>query len=245
MRTPTLTSMLRWLMASSTFSYRGGSVPILIRASAEEVASIHRPLRAAVDELLHDGVVRAAQLVGRAEQTDLASVEHRHPVGDAEDAPEIVGNDDARDAHLVAEFADQPVDAPRAHRIEARRRLVEEDAARLEREGAGDRHALSHAVAELGGIARRILFHPYLFEALARLGEGVLSAQPAVFAERERDVFGAGHGVEEGRVLEDHRALFPDRVHLALAEGGDVLPVQEYLPLVGTEQPDELLDEDT
>jgi hypothetical protein len=45
-------------------------------------------------------------------------------------------------------------------------------------------------------------------------------------------------------VLEDHRALFPDRVHLALAEAGDVLPVQEYLPLVGTEQPDELLDED-
>ena len=51
---------------------------------------------------------------------------------------------------VVGELADQAIDAARADRIEAGRRLVEQHDLGIERERARDRGALAHAVGELG-----------------------------------------------------------------------------------------------
>src|SRR5262245_6932889 len=182
---------------------RGGASPSAVSVaerSSESAApgnknaarrgSLNRALCLAGDELLHDPIRAALKILGTAEQPHHALVEHHDPIGDREDAHEIVGDDDARHAERVAELADKLVDAPCAHRIEARRGLIEEHVPRVERQGAGDGHALAHPVAELGRVAIGEVLHMHLDEAALRLDDGLLLRQALVLAQRERDVLG-------------------------------------------------------
>ena len=153
-------------------------------------------------------------------------------------------DDDTRHSGGVAELADQPVHPPCAHRIEARGRLVEQHVPRVERQGARDRDALSHPVAQLGWESVAVVVHAYLGQPTSRFVQGVLHAEPAMLAQGERDVLDASHRIEERRVLEHHRALLPDRIHAPLVEPGHVFAVEPDLALVRTEEADELFDED-
>ena len=76
------------------------------------------------------------------------------------------------------------------------------------------------------------------------LDEGVPHREALVLAKRERNVLFARQRVEQRRMLEDHRALLPHRVHRLLVLAGDLLAVEPDLPLVRREQPDEVLDQD-
>jgi len=214
MRRPTLTSIER----SFTFAV---------------LSRLHRALGSALDELLDDVVRRALKIGRRAEEPDLPFVEHDDPGGDAENRVEIVRNDDASDAEAVGQLSDQFVDAARADEVEARGRLIEEHVARLQGEGAGDGDALFHAIAELGGITVAKLLHVDLLQAIARGDEGLFRLHPAVLAQRESDVLEAGHGVEQGRMLEDHRALLANGVHGLLVETAHLVAVEHDVAGVG------------
>ncbi len=136
--------------------------------------------------------------------------------------------------------------------VERRHRLVEEEDARLEDEGAGQRHALllaarklrRHAVgeaAELHEIERRL-------DALARLGFG-----HAADAQGIEDVLRHAHMRKEGIALEDdaeiallgrqvgdRHAVQPDDALGRLHEAGDRHQYRRLARAGGAEQGDEL-----
>ena len=144
--------------------------------------------------------------------------------------------DDEIDAHpqLVGELANQLVDAPRAHGVERRGRLVEEDVAGVEGERAGDGDALPEAVAELGRVVVGELAHAHRLEAAPGLVEGVAGGEVSLCLRRAGATFSAQViESEERRVLEDHRALLPHVVHVVLALLRHVLAVEPDLALVG------------
>ena len=101
-------------------------------------------------------------------------------------------------------------------RIEAGGRLVEEDDLRIERQRAGERHALGHAAGKLGGklvgVARREADH-------LELGDGDLVHQPLgdveMLAHRELHVLAHGQRGEQRALLEEHAPAALDRAPLA------------------------------
>src|SRR6266478_201390 len=76
-------------------------------------------------------------------------VEEDAVVGDREDARQLVRDDDHRRSEAVSQGEDELVEEARADRIEAGRRLVEEEHLRIERHGAREPRALLHAPADL------------------------------------------------------------------------------------------------
>ena len=76
-------------------------------------------------------------------------VEEDAVVADGEDARQLVRDDDDRRAEAVAQLEDQVVEQARADRVEAGRRLVEEQDLGIERHGARQAGALLHAAADL------------------------------------------------------------------------------------------------
>jgi len=64
-----------------------------------------------------------------------------------------------------------------------------------------------------------------------------------VLSERQCNVLRARLGIEQRRVLKDHRAFLSDSVHLDFIEMGYVLVVEPDLTIVGSQKPDEVLDE--
>src|SRR3546814_692381 len=71
-------------------------------------------------------------------------------MGDLAGARHVVGDGDGGDAGVLDEADDKIVDNVRADRIEAGRRLVEEEDFGSRRDGAGEGDALLHAAGKLG-----------------------------------------------------------------------------------------------
>ena len=107
----------------------------------------------------------------------MSVIQHRNSIGDAENGLQVVGHDDARDAYGVAQLSDQSVDAARAHRVEAGRRLVEQNVARFQRQRPRDGDTLLHPVSELRRKAIAIGFHTDLTEQAIRFVQGVAGAE--------------------------------------------------------------------
>src|SRR6185369_1494186 len=93
----------------------------------------------------HAWVPRARQellRIARRDRRPRPGVQEDGVVGDGEDAGELVRDHHHRRAEAVAQLEDEVVEVPRAHRVEARRRLVEEQDVGVERHGAGEPGAL-------------------------------------------------------------------------------------------------------
>src|SRR5262249_1684899 len=130
---PTTTLSLRSRSMRLSFRPGGPGLGVVVRAGEE------RP---------HVRVRRVLHLLGRPLRLDSTPAQEGHPVGDREAELELVGDDDRGDAQALLERADQLADAALVRRVEARRRLVVEDHARLERDAARDADALAHAARE-------------------------------------------------------------------------------------------------
>src|SRR5882672_4391580 len=84
-------------------------------------------------------------------------VEKDRVVADGEDALQLVTDDDERRAEAVAQLPDQLVKVAGADRVQARRRLIQEEHVGIERESAGEAGALGHAA---GDFSRIIILKP-------------------------------------------------------------------------------------
>ena len=84
---------------------------------------------------------------------DLARVHHPDPVAQRPDDAEVVGDEQDRGVRLGLERADEVEDARLDRRVEAGRRLVEDEQLRVGGERDGDDDALLHAARELVRVA--------------------------------------------------------------------------------------------
>ena len=100
------------------------------------------------DELRLVGLLRRGLL-----ERQLAAAPERRVLGDVEGVAQLVGDDDRADAFEVAQLDDFLVHGDRRNRIEAGRRLVVEQDARLGRHRPGDGHAPPLAARQLGRLA--------------------------------------------------------------------------------------------
>src|SRR5262249_20507306 len=117
---------------------------------------------------------------------------------------QVVGDDDLGGAASVADAPDQLPDLLGEERIEIRGRLVVEDELGVDRQGAGDGHALAHAAGELArqlGLGARELD---LLEDAADGGRDLRRTLAAALAQAEADVLVHGQRAQEGGVLEHH-----------------------------------------
>ena len=127
------------------------------RGEQLEVVRSHQPAAELGDraEEAHHEVVRrlVVELVGRADLLDLAVGHHHDRVGDLHRLLLVVGDEHRGDVDLVVQ-APQPGAQLLAHlRVERAERLVEQQHLRLDRERAGQRHALALAAGELRRVA--------------------------------------------------------------------------------------------
>mmetsp|Transcript_1013 Transcript_1013/g.2513 ORF Transcript_1013/g.2513 Transcript_1013/m.2513 type:complete len:443 (-) Transcript_1013:3285-4613(-) len=170
-------------------------------------------------------------LLRRADLLDAAVVHQHDAVGHLQRLVLVVGDEDAGDVQLVVQAA-QPAAQLLAHLgIQRTEGFVQQQHARLHREGTGQRDALALAAGELWRetVGQPVELHELqqLDDALLDLGLGQallarLDAQP------ERDVVEHRH-VTEQRVMLEHEA------DLALAHMGvgRVLAVQQHPAAVG------------
>ena len=89
------------------------------------------------------------QLLGRPLLDDPAEVHDRYAIGDVPGQPEIVGDDEDRDARLANEAEHQLQDLTANRRVEARHRLVRHEQRRLQHHRAGDHDPLALPAGDL------------------------------------------------------------------------------------------------
>ena len=95
----------------------------------------------------------APHIGGRAILLDAARIHHRHQIGHGEGLFLVMGDEDGGDARLVMDMA-QPDAQFLAHLgVQRAERLVQQQHARLDRQRAGQGHALALAARQLAGIA--------------------------------------------------------------------------------------------
>jgi hypothetical protein len=152
-------------------------------------------------------------------------VHHEHARGHLAHEPQVVRDEQAREAALARVGAQDLGDLALHRDVERRRDLVADEHARRERERTRDRDALPLAARELVRIARRgVGREPHALE-LARdpageLGSGREPVHREPFAD---DLRHAAARIERARrILEHDRELAPQRAHLAGAEREEI-----------------------
>src|SRR4051812_5472212 len=161
-------------------------------------------LLTAGEEREHSRVLRFRQQplrVARGDHGLALAVEEYGIVGDGEDARQLVGHDHDGGVEAVAQIEDQIVEPPRADRVEACRRLVEEEDVRVEGHRARESGALLHAAADLGRIV--VLEARETDQRELERGErgDLLRADVGVFLQRQRDVLRKSHRAPERAAL--------------------------------------------
>src|SRR6266404_789002 len=124
------------------------------------VVAMSRRSRCAVEERVDAWiVVRIAQRLWIAARNDplRAAIEEDAVAHDRENARQLVGDDHRRHAKAPVQREDQRVELRRAHRVETRRGLVEEEQRRVERQRARDAGTLLHAARDL---RREVMLEP-------------------------------------------------------------------------------------
>ena len=177
----------------------------------------------------------------RADLHHLPEVHHEHPVAHVLDHVEIVGDEDVGEPELAPQ-GEEEVQHLRLHRlVEGGHRLVEDQQARLEGEGAGDVHPLAlppgelvriapdelrgiepHQGEELAGpVARRRRRHPVhlraehdgLLDRQARIERGVRILEHHLHLPAHLAEPRRIVGVDEVAVEGDPSRVGPDEVH--------------------------------
>ena len=103
----------------------------------------------------HDELVGGllVELARRALLLDPAVVQHDDLLGHLHRLLLVVRDEDRRHVHVVVEAAQPRAQLLADGRVERAERLVEQHHLRLDRERAGERHALALAARELRGVA--------------------------------------------------------------------------------------------
>ena len=163
------------------------------------------------------------ELLGRAHLLDPALVQHHDLLGDLHRLLLVVRDEHGRHVDLVVE-ATQPGAQLLAHGgVERAEGLVEQQHARLDRERAGERHALALAARELGGIAVREAVEVHELQQLVHARLDLLLG-PLADREPEGHVLRHGHVLEGRVVLEDEADVAALRRLLGRVLAGDVDP---------------------
>ena len=133
--------MIRSIIASDAWSDGIDHDVDVVRADVVAVELVDR-----ADEA-HDELVRGllVQLARRALLLDPALVEDDDLLGDLHRLLLVVRDEDRRHVHVVVEAAEPRAQLLADGRVERAERLVEQHHLRLDRERAGERHALALA----------------------------------------------------------------------------------------------------
>jgi hypothetical protein len=186
-------------------------------------------------------MIEGKQLGNGPDGDHFAVCEHRDPVADCVQRVEIVRDQEHAEAQRVPEAPDQRVEGGGADRVEAGRRLVEEQQVRIERERARNAGALLHAAGQLGGIfGARILGQADHGQLVGRdLVHQLLVDAAVIFADRQLHVLGHGQRGEQGRALEQHAPAAADVARLADVGAQHVAPEHADLARLGLLQADD------
>ena len=172
------------------------------------------------DELRDEPAGRAlVDLLRRADLQQAAPVEDRQPVGDGQRLLLVVGDVDRGQAGLFADAADFRAHLQAQLGVEIGQRFVQQQALRLDDQGAGQRDALLLAAGQLVGLGVRAVGQLDEFQR-AQGARADLGPLQAAHFEAEGDVFAQGQVRPEGIALEDHAHVAPVRRqmrHVAVA----------------------------
>ena len=186
-------------------------------------------------------MLRAAkQLAARRQFHELAEVHDGDSVAEELHRREVVRDEQAREAHVALQVAQQIEDRGLHRDVERGHGLVGDQHARLDDQRAREADALSLAAGELVRIAvaqlgaeAHIVEHP--LDARVELPASRQAVQPQRLAD---DVAAAHPRVERRvRVLEHHVQLAPQRAHGAAREVRDVDALQPDLARRRLDQP--------
>ena len=158
----------------------------------------------AVDELIHQRVLAVAHFVGRSADDELAAIEQHHSIGDAERAVHLVGHHDAGHAELAVQIDDQLIDLGAGDRIEPGAGLVVKQHFRIQRNRPRQPGALLHAAGQLRGHLVGVLAQADQLELDLDHDLDRLFGQIGMLAQRQSDVVGHGHRVEQRAALKQH-----------------------------------------
>ena len=188
------------------------------------------------DELAHER--RGRLLVdrrGRADLFDPAVVHHRDAIGQLQRLFLVVGDEHRDQAKLLVQLA-QPAAQADAHlRVQRAERFVKQQQVRLNRQRAGQRHALALAAGQLRRIAaaEAVQLHALQQVLHPRGDPGTRRARaPRSHAQAECDVLGHAQ-VAEQRVMLEHQA----DAAFARVHREEILAIAPYAAAVGMVQP--------
>src|SRR6202163_4897064 len=178
----------------------------------------------AVDELANVRIGRRANLLGRAAGDNRSFGYEIQRVDHFQGFVYVVRHDHRRDAERVVQTSYQLAYDAERNRIEPGKWLVVHDQHRIERDGARQRDAATHASRQLGGHqlrgaaeADRVKLHQHEVtnDLLGQLG---------VLTHRKRDVLKYAHVGEQRTELKQHPATAPQRVQRVRFEIGPRVP---------------------
>src|ERR1043166_1062508 len=197
-----------------------------------------------VHKAMDDGILAFENFIGRAGESNLAVVKHHDALADAPGAAHGVSDGHSRDLEALAHADDEFVDAVGHHGGQAGRRFVIEHDFGLVNDRPRQPHALAHPAGEFSGFlfldAFQLDHGQGLVDFLVHLRFGPFALAP----QSEADVFGNGHGVEEGGALEEHAKFVADAEELALVAVADVFAIDQNRAGIRLQQADEMFEED-
>lgn len=189
---------------------------------------------ASEDELADFGVRGFEEGLGGTEGDDFAFVKHGDAVSDAKGALHVVADDDGGEVKLFVGFFDHVVDVADHDGVLAGGGFVVDHNLGAGDDGAGESDALAlsggDGVGHEGGEGGEFKAIEDFVDAGVDLG--AVDVWASAFNERKCNVFADGHGVKEGRALEEHTDLGADIAHLVGGEFGHIDAVEDNLARV-------------
>ena len=180
----------------------------------------HGAVGFAVDELLDFGVGVLRYFVGCPACNDgsraLATAEHDHLGADAESAGHVMRDNHGSHFELSGEVECELVNHRCHDGVEAGGGFVAEEQLGIERHGAGQSDAFSHASAELGRLEMFEACESYQLELHFHDEIHDVGIDTAVFDQRQRHILSDGQGLKQGAELEIHSEAEPELVEFLL-----------------------------
>src|ERR1700722_7757368 len=141
-------------------------------------------------ELSDERILTFLEIFECAGKQDIAFFQHHQAIGKMMGRLQVVSHDNRGYISLLPLLLNQHSDFGGSDRIESRRRLVEEQDLRIERQGAGQSQSLAHASGNVCGHLLQILVQADAMEECAHFLLSFRVRYLAVSPQRERDIFG-------------------------------------------------------